>query len=244
MPRRKLQFVLMGVIVMLACLSLDWALGPFFSPPQGLYDGNEAHLIASRYPHHLIDPAWVDSNTFFWGQWEMFARLAVVAVGTLGLFLCSCVITATVTTGLRGNLRVLLLAPGATPVFFGLLEFLVHGERNPVPSVVRLAFFPSLFLFVIMAVVQFIAWQFARREHHRLMLAYCCSLLIFAGCYAVVTYLGRVAVPIPPPNVVYMGGPTNAAWDAFLIVAWPGLFLLAPMAAASWPFLRGKNSVA
>lgn len=240
MSRRNLHFVLLGITVVLACLSLDWATGPFFPPISMM--GSEADFIEGNYPHHLINPAWLGSLPGLWGMAEAFARLAVVALGTLGLFLLCRVGMAESTTTLRGNLMVYLLPPAAAPVFWGLLQIFGHWGDPAHAFWVRLALLTGSFLFILMVVVQFITLQFARWEHQRLMLAYCCGLLIFASSYAGVTYLGRIAVPILPPNVVYASGAADAAWSAFMIIGWPGLLLLAPMAAASWPLLRHQKS--
>jgi hypothetical protein len=231
----------MGVIVVLACLCLDWALGPFVSPPGGLFDGNEVHLIESRYPHHLIDPVWAGSRVLFWGAAETFARLAVVALGTLGLFLLLRIGISGSTAGLRPKLPALLLPPAAATGVFWLLTIFSHRGDPAQTLRIHLALLASPFMFTLLTVIQFIALSFARKEHQRLMLAYCCITPIFACGYAGVTCFGLVVFPAPPPHTVYFSGPADTAFSAFMIIALPGLFLLTPMAAASWVLMRVKK---
>ena len=54
-------------------------------------------------------------------------------------------------------------------------------------------------------------------------------------------YHTRAGAPIPPPNTVYIGGPADVAWNAFVIIGWGSLNLLWPMAVASWLLLRHRT---
>jgi hypothetical protein len=72
-----LRYIFIVVLGVGGYYAVFWAVHPILYPPQGLYDGNEQHLIQDRYPFHLIAPAWV-SDSFHWMFAETLARLAVV----------------------------------------------------------------------------------------------------------------------------------------------------------------------
>jgi hypothetical protein len=78
MPR----YIFIALLVVGACCGMVWAVHPFLSPPQGLYDGNYQHLIQDRYPFHLIDPAWL-SNDMFWSFAETGARVGALTIGII-----------------------------------------------------------------------------------------------------------------------------------------------------------------
>jgi hypothetical protein len=76
------RYILIALLVVCGCYGLVWAVHPILYPPQGLYDGNEQHLIQDRYPFHLIAPAWV-SDSIHWMFAETLARLGAVVVGII-----------------------------------------------------------------------------------------------------------------------------------------------------------------
>jgi hypothetical protein len=73
------RYIFIALLVVGVCWGLVWAVHPLLYPPQGLYDGNEQHLIQDRYPFHLIAPAWV-SDSIHWMFAETLARLGAVLV--------------------------------------------------------------------------------------------------------------------------------------------------------------------
>ena len=243
MSRRVIEVILMGTLVGLICLGFDWALRPLINPgPTGLislnYPSDFAHFIATEYTHHLINPAWVGAGYIqYWGPTESAARFAVVALGTLGLFLLLHVAMARSLAGLRPNLPVLLLpSVVATGMMASMLIFMNSGQR--LAPHVHLALLISPLMFVFLTVIQYLALRLARGERQRLVRVYAVGALVFAGSYSLVSCLLRMRPP--PPNTVYIGGPAEVAFGAFWIVGIFSLLYLTPMLVTSWLLLRRK----
>lgn len=87
MMNRTVRFGLLVILLTASCCAATWFWGirPLREPPRGLsqVSTTESDLIKSRYPIHLVNPAWLrtDKDQMITGVWifaELKARLAVI----------------------------------------------------------------------------------------------------------------------------------------------------------------------